>query len=251
MKKITTALIFSLIIFSFGCEDDGSDSNVDTTNPEKKVKIAFETAKQIFYSLPSPVETAMIIENTNVQFSDEFILPYEAVDLYETSDEQAVNLGVYSADLSYLTMFGQQQIAVKYLAACKKLAEELSLLNVISDSTINELQNNIMDKDQAMNIISEQFININSYLEENDRSISATLIVFGGWVEGLYLSVMLIGNDVEDNIDLAQMIYDQKISLEDLINLLDLYKEDEHIKTYLYELKELKTIYDSMSPEIK
>ncbi len=244
--------LFSSLFIFVNCEDDTSSSTLEANNnPETKVDVAFETAKQIFYSLPSPVETAMIIENTNVIFSDEYLLPVNAADLYETSYEKAINLGVYSADLSYLTMFNQQQYSVKYLAACKKLADGLGLLNVICDSTIDLLHKNIMNRDEAMNIISEQFMNINSYLEENDQSVSATLIVFGGWVEGLYLSVMLVGDSAKNNTELVQMIYDQKISLNDLISLLQLYEDDPKIKKYLNEMLELKTIYDDIETPVK
>lgn len=246
MKRTLILIIPALLLIFQSCES-GNNVNTYSNDSITKVEVAFETAKQIFYSLPSPVETAMIIENTDVVFSDNFLLPIDASDLYETSYEQSVNLGVYSADLSYLTMFGQQQLAVKYLATCKKLSDELGLLNVINDSVINSLNKNIMNKDQALNIISEQFMNINSYLEENNRSTTATLIVFGGWVEGLYLSIMLVGDNVDDNPELIQMIYDQKISLEDLISLLQLYKNDPQIKKYLNETLELKTIFDSLN----
>lgn len=246
MKKILIFIIPALLLIFQSCESE-NDINAYSNDTITKVEVAFEAAKQIFYSLPSPVETAMVIENTDVVFSDNFLLPIDASDLYETSYEQSVNLGVYSADLSYLTMFGQQQLAVKYLATCKKLSDELGLLNVINDSVINSLNKNIMNKDQALNIISEQFMNINSYLEENNRSTTATLIVFGGWVEGLYLSVMLVGDNVDDNPELIQMIYDQKISLEDLISLLQLYRNDPQIKKYLNETLELKTIFEDFN----
>jgi len=107
-----------------------------------------------------------------------------------------------------------------------------------------------MDKDRSMNIISEQFMDINSYLEENDRTISATLMVFGGWIEGLYLSVMLAGDTIDENPELIQMIYDQHISLEDLISLLQLYKGDKQIENYLTETLELKVIFDNLQSSI-
>lgn len=246
MKRIILPLL--LVIFAVSCEDDDNNSNGASSPTEPtRIDVAFETAKQIFYSLPSPVETAMIIENTDVEFSDDYILPTKAVDLYETSTEQAINLGVYSADLSYLTMFSQTQYSIEYLTVCKKLSEELGIMNVIGDSVMTEIQNNLKNRDQVMNIISEQFMNVNAYLEENDRGISATLLVYGGWIEGLYLSVVLVGNNVDNNPQLIQMIYDQKISLDDLISLLELYEENDEISGYLIELNELKMIYDKIS----
>ena len=71
--------------------------------------------------------------------------------------------------------------------------------------------------------------------------------MYGGWVEGLYLSVTLIGNDIKNNPDLAQMIYEQKISLDVLISLLELFKDKSDIQKYLTEINELKVIYENIS----
>ncbi len=247
MKKILLPVL--LLIFA-ACGDDITDTsnqqNVDSIATPKKVEVAFEKAKQIFYSLPSPVETAMIINNTNVQYTNEMLLPSDKVDLYETSDKQALALGVYSADLSYITMFEQQQDEIEYLADCKKLADKLGLLNVISDSVITELQESVTDKDRAMNIISEQFMEVNAFLEENNRTTSATLMVYGGWIEGLYLSAMLAGDNVDENPELIQVISEQSYSLSDLISLIELYKDDDVVGKYLTDLKELQAIYQTL-----
>ena len=243
MKQIILPL---LLVFIVSCGDDGYNSG-NSDSLQNNVDIAYETAVQVFYSLPSPIETAMVIENTNVEFSDDYILPLNAADLYETSTEKAVNLGVYCTDLSYLTMFNQTQASIEYLSVCKKLSEELGLLNVIEDSVLVEIQNNLKNRDEVMSLISEQFMHINAYLEENDRGESATLIVFGGWIEGLYLSTMLVGDNVENNPDLIQMIYDQKISLENLISLLEIYRDNDDIEHFLNEINELKSIYDNIS----
>lgn len=244
MKKIFFLLGLVLIL---SCDDDNSNKNsYKGSSDDLKVNEAFETAKQIFYSLPSPVETAMIIENTDVEFSDDYVLQLKAADLYETTTEQAINLGVYSADLSYLTMFDQTQYSLEYISVCKKLAEQMGIMNVISDSVLTEIQTKLKNRDEVMNIISEQFMQINAYLEENDRGVSASLIVFGGWIEGLYLSVMLVGDDVNNNPQLLQMIYDQQISLEDLVSLLQIYKDNDEVNNYLTEIQELKHIYEEI-----
>ncbi len=242
-------LFFVIIIFLFfGCEDESYNSNLydESSEGQLKVEEAFKTAKQIFYLLPSPVETAMILENTEVEFSDSYILSLKAVDLYETTTEQALNLGVYSADLAYLTMFNQTQYSIDYMAVCKKLAEDMGIMNVISDSVLNEIQEKIKNRDEVMNIISEQFMEVNAYLEENDRAVSAALIVYGGWIEGLYVSIMLVGDDVQNNPQLVEMIYDQRISLNDLISLVAIYKDIDDMKKFLVELNELKKIYEMM-----
>jgi hypothetical protein len=246
MKKI---LLFLLVVLVFGCNDERSvTNNNDTLNVDTK-DVAYETAKQIFYSLPSPVETAMIIEKTKVKFNGDIILPASKADFFETSSEQSVILGIYSADLSYLTMFDQNQSTVEYIAACKKLTEKLGLLEVIPDSIITSIQDKLRNKEEVMNIISEQFMEINAYLEENNQTVNISLVVYGGWIEGFYLSAKLVDNDISKNPDLVQMICDQIFSLEDLITLLDLYKNNSEVNKYISNLSELKIFLEKFEKD--
>ncbi|MEA3450424.1 MAG: hypothetical protein U9Q83_00810 [Bacteroidota bacterium] len=248
MKKYIYFLFFLTII---ACDrNDNKVNDAQDSILNYKTEKAFEKAKEIFYSLPSPVETAMIIESTSNQYEGSFLLPTRCVDYYVQSDEQAINLGVFAADLSYVVMFDRRQETMEYLSACKKMVEELGLVGIIDDSVIINLRYNTYNKTEIMNIISAQFMDINAYFEENDREISATLMIFGGWIEGLYLAVNLIGDSVVNNTELAQMIYDQRISLEDLVSLMEMYKEDKAVSQHLTNVYQIRSIYNKMSTPI-
>ncbi len=241
--------MFSVLFVSCDEETGDTDTDYNIENETVEVKEAFEQTQKIFYSLPTSVETGLVLEKTEVIFSDTYILPLANAPYFETTYQKALNLGVYSADLSYLTIFNQTQQEIDYMATCKKLAEDIGIMNIINDSVINQVQQNLNNRDKVLNIISEQFTEVNSYLEVNNRSITATLIVLGGWVEGLYVSSMLV-DKVENNTELSKMIYEQKYSLKDLIGLLELYKNEKIIKDYLTDLRELEYIFDNIENEM-
>lgn len=258
MKKIQlTNLIFLIALISVtSCNNSGKNSNnnkKDSIPDSSQIKLnqAYDKAKIIFYSLPSPIETAMIIESSGVDYNDELLNPVNKVNTYGTSKQMALNLGIYSADLSFCTLFDQPQATINYMATAKKLAESLGILDAINDSVVNLLQENMEDKNKIMSIISESFINSSSYLEENDRDEVATMVILGGWIEGLYLSVNLIGDKVENNQDLTDIIVSQSFTLDDLIGLLELYKKDNNdIQTLLTEIKQLKTAFEEVEEPI-
>lgn len=242
-KKFLFLIIALILVYS--CNN--SEKNINTSNNnQKKELLAYDKAKEVLYSLPSPVETAMIIENANTKFDDDYLLPIDYINYYETSYSKATILGVYSADLSYISMFEQQQLAVKYLSNCKKLAESLGVMEVINDSIIDDLSKSIKRKEEVLEIISNEYMKINSYLEDNNRQQLAALLVFGGWVEGIYISTRLVNNDISKNPDLVQTIYDQKLSLEDLINLMKIFEDNPTFKTYTNYLMELNEIFKSI-----
>ena len=192
----------------------------------------------------------MLIETANIKFNKDFLNPTTKTGSYVTTTKQALNLGVYSADLSYISLFEQQEMTINYLAASKKLAEELKIFNVVNDSIIQVINDNIHDKNKILNVISETFMTSSAYLEENNRGETAALIILGGWIEGLYLSVSLVGESIDNNTDLVQIIYDQQFSLEDLIGLLNIYSHNENIALLLSQLKELKIVYQKIKEPV-
>jgi putative ubiquitin-RnfH superfamily antitoxin RatB of RatAB toxin-antitoxin module len=157
----------------------------------------------------------------------------------------ALNLGIYSADLSFASMFDQSQASINYLTATKKLAENIGILNAVENSTIKRMEGNINNRDSLMEIISETLMNSNSFLKENDRAEVAALILTGSWVEGLYIAVK-IAETTEENDELIQRIIDQRLSLKTLSQLLDSYKESNDVATVITDLENITALFEKV-----
>jgi len=240
-------IFFISILFIFSCKG-GQENQIDNdVDPQEITSIALQKAKTIYYSLPTPIETAMVLENTNVEFNDQFLLPIKNVDFYETSYKQAIALGIYISDLSYCSMYSQNQEAIEYLSTSKKLIQKLGLIDVITDSVIQQIENNIGDKTDILNIISEQYLQVNAYLDENNMNNISTLIILGGYIESLHIAVKLADNEENPPIQLYQIILEQRIPLKDLLELMKLFKNDTFINKKLKDFEELNSIYQKVS----
>lgn len=245
--------IFTVIIAfaMLGCASDpGKKERIEVeVSDDATVEAAREgiqTARQIFYSLPSPLETAMILKRAGAKYNEEILNPVENLSKYTTNKSMALNLGIYSTDLSYASLFDQTQASIKYMSASKKLAENLGILNAIDNAIIQRLEENVNNREVIMDIISETFLNTNSILEENDRVAVGAIILVGGWIEGLYIATSLVSDvKVTDN-ELIERIIDQKLSLGTVINLLEQHKENADIKDVMKDVMLLKTIFDEV-----
>lgn len=246
-NQIISALslfIVGIIVFTFvNCSGDKSKEN----QMEDSLNVADELnkAKQVIYGIPSPIETAMLMKRAGAKYNQDFLNPLSNLGNYTTTKSMALNLGVYSADLSFSSMFDQSQMSIKYLSASKKLADDLGILNAIDKSIITRMENNINNRDSVMEIISETFMNTNSFLKENDRGEIAAIILTGGWIEGLYISTQIVKNTAS-NKELMDRIADQRLSLNTLISLLNEYKNDANVQQILPELEKLKKIFDKI-----
>src|SRR6056297_1243022 len=142
---------------------------IDSLAIDEKLVQDVKTVKEIFYSLPSPLETAMILKQAGAKYNEEFLKPTENTSKYVTNKSMALNLGVYTTDLSYASLFDQTQATINYMDAAKKMAEGLGILNAIDEDAIERLEANVNNRDVIMDIISETIMNSSSFFEENDR----------------------------------------------------------------------------------
>lgn len=241
------ALFFAgaLMIGCDGNSGDVEDQIEDSVNVDNDMNDDFNKAKQVFYSLPSPIETAMLMKRAGAKYNQDYLNPLENLGNYTTTRSMALNLGVYSADLSFASMFDQSQASIKYLSATKKLADDLGILNAIDKSIIERMEQNINNRDSLMEIISETFMNSNSFLKENDRAEVAAIILIGGWVEGLYIATQIAKN-TSSNKEIIDRIVDQRLSLSTLLSLMNEYKSDPNVAALLPEMEKIKAIFDKI-----
>ena len=241
---LTFALVFSSCNSCNNKKPQEVQVDVDTEIMEN-----INQAKKIFYSLPSPLETAMLIKTAGATYNEKLLNPLSNVSNYTTSKSMALNLGIYTTDLSFASLFDQTQTAINYMQAAKKLANGLGILDAIDNKTIQRLEENVNNRDVIMDIISETFMATSSFLKENDRTAIASIVLVGGWIEGLYIGTSLIDpNNLKDN-KLVERVVDQKLSLDIVLKLLEENKNNPDVASVYVEMIELKKIFDKI--EIK
>ncbi len=248
-------LFLSFLIGSCGSNKDNKKNETeiaDDFNAELDDDLAekINTAKKIFYSLPSPLETAMLIKSAGATYNETLLNPVSNTNKYNTNLEMALNLGIYSTDLSYASLFDQTQATLNYINAAKEMADGLEILDAINEQTIQRLEENINNRDIIIDIISETLLNSSSFLEDRGLQSTASLILVGGWVEGLYIATSLITET--DNLasdKLVERIVDQKLTLDIVLNLLENNRESVEVQTVIKDVEALQSIYNKITIE--
>jgi hypothetical protein len=250
---ILTVLILCFLLLP-GCKSGGgkeqkSETEVGPPKDIKRVTQDIKQANKIFEALPSPLESAMLIKSAGAPFDKKFLNPVENAKLYSTTRNQALNLGIYTCDLSFASLYDQTQLIIDYMNAAKKMADGLGILDAIDQKTIENLEENINNKEAIMDIISETFLNSNSYLADNDQSAVAAIVLVGGWLEGLYISTQLVDLKEFANNKLVSTIVDQKLSIDILVNLLNSNKGHPTVDELIGQMTGLKAVFDKVKLE--
>ncbi|MBA3707014.1 MAG: hypothetical protein H0W84_14255 [Bacteroidetes bacterium] len=250
LKSLIQYVCFLSIIAMFSACGSSSDSDNLTSNDTASVAAQEknEKAQKVFLSIPSPIETTTLLQTAGAKYNSKYLNPIENVSKYSSITDKALNLGIYGSDLSFTSIFSQTQESMLYLRCTNTLASSLGINGAFDESTTARIEANLENKDSLLSIISDSYWISDSYLKENGQPGVSALIVAGGWIEGLYIATQIANTTKNETI--ISRIGEQKLSLDNLIELLNSYKTDnEGITDLLNRLLPLKKIYDGITVE--
>ena len=248
LMLLGTALFMASCSSGGGKQQAGEDEVIiDISQLDSDFLDDIGEVKKIFYSLPSPLETAMMIRSAGAMYNEDLLNSLDNAGNYTTTKSLALNLGAYTCDLSFASLYDQTEASINYMNAAKKMADGLGILDAINDETIERLEENINNRDIIMEIIADTFMNSSSYLQENDRANVAAIVLVGGWMEGLFLATQMAEMDSLQDNDLVNRIMDQKMSLEIVIKLLEESKDSPDVQSVMVDVMNLKAIFDKVS----
>jgi len=100
-----------------------------------------------------------------------------------------------------------------------------------------------------MYITQRNFNQMDQYLRENNRSNLSTLMVAGGWIEGLFLSAQVYQSKPDP--ELREAIGEQKIILGDLMILMRNFESDPDFKRLIEDFNDIHELYQDVTITIE
>jgi hypothetical protein len=237
----------SLISFLFGFSSCASSS--DENNSKETVEVVDEelveesTNDNMFYQVPTPNELFAVLKNSDAPFNKEILNDVSNSGNYLTKYSKALNFGVYTADLAYVTSQGSLEDAASLFEAVKNLSKDLEIENAIDKIIFERLKKSLDNSnlDSLFYLSNETYYSAFSYLKENNRQDILGLIAVGGWIEGL--NIILNLEPYSQNSEICQVIADQKLTLENLLIFVSDIENDKFLDL-LNDLSKVEEIYN-------
>lgn len=250
MMKLSNTLLIALAtgtLVMAGCGGpSGPKTSGDVLTEGASVSKRTEKLKKIFRAAPSPMETARIVQKTGAQFSEDNLHSAMAASNYVTSDKQAINLGIYGADLSYATIFEENAVSIVYLDVVQSLANELGIGDVIDNDVIARAEANRTRQDSLVAIVSESFFEMNQKLKANGQEDLSGMLVASGWLESIYLATRYTD---QANDDLKKRIAEQKLVMEDVMMLVKSYTQSAELAGLIAAMQPVVDAFDAVTKE--
>ena len=202
--------------------------------------------KNIFYRFQSPDEMFIITDSIGLQFDNTLLLPVQNANKYLDSKSQALNLGVYVADLAYITLFQRYKESIEYLQVIHKLSEKIRIASAFDENLVNRIEKNISNIDSLSAISDDALTSLINYLVRNDKENTFAIISLGGFIEFYHLALNLVDDYKAEN-QTIQRIIDQKIAFENLIKYSYEYSDDPNVSSSLELVEPLSDFFKNIT----
>lgn len=248
MRIIIAALIVAIMTACGSTSKTQEDALLDSLASDTLAgpTISDDAIASILESIPQPLEISVLLKQSGKKYNAGILNSPDFTTKYNSNYKRALNLGIYGTDLGYTNIYEQNQDGVKYMAAIKEMADGLNIGRFFDIETIGRLATNSKNLDSLLLITTQNFNDINHFLQSQNRSNLSVLLLTGGWLEALHITTEVAAGSPE-NVELKETIGSQKVILDNLIQLLTFYKTtDQNMALLLTDLEELKTAYDKV-----
>jgi hypothetical protein len=259
-KQYSKIGLFGLLVFCYACGGGDKDGKKTDTKSESKSDLK-QNIQKVLNEVPKPSDIPYLLMETGADFDEKLPNRPDNVKKYlTTNNAAALNLGVYAADIGYVSIYEKAQDAIKYVSAAKQLSDKLQISNVLDAVAVKRFEENLKNKDSLVNIIDESLKSSDKYLKDNERNTIAAMIFTGTFVEGLYIATELVANYPNDVpletknqvlIPLVRIILKQEKPLNDLIKVLKSLDLEPDINDLIKSFEELDKLYKALDIEEK
>jgi len=225
-------------------EVDASDDSVVAAGLDSQ-KIS---AQNVFNTIPSRDELLDLIKQANTEYNVTYLNNPDDVSKYFLESSRALNLGVYGADLNVASIYDQTQESMLFFKCVNIIAKTIGVSNSFDENMGDRMNANQANRDSTLNIISQAFKNADNTLQKNNRPGTSSLLVAGAWVEGLYIACQTAKESKNEAI--IKEVFNQKESLSNLIELIEVSKVTNEAAYILTDLQSVKKIIESKTDKV-
>ena len=217
--------------------------------------------KRIGDKLPPPCEIPYVIQATGAEYNQALVNDRRKVDDYSSqNDKAALNLGVFAADIGYLSSYEKTQESIDYLTSTKRLAENLGVTTAFDKAMLERFERNIGNRDSLCNLLNDAIKQMDQILTGDTRSKLAALMLTGSFVESLYISTGLIKSYPQNTFSkpeqvtsvltpLMLIVVKQRSSIPEVSKILSEADQTGPIPTIIEDLKQLEESYRVLNME--
>ncbi|MBC7696205.1 MAG: hypothetical protein H7141_12240 [Burkholderiales bacterium] len=240
---------FSLLISACG---GNKQEEVDASELEDEITTGLDSqkisAQNVFNTIPSRATILELVKGANTEYNVAYLNNPDDVSKYSLESSRALNLGVYGTDLNVASIYEQTQESMLFFKCVSIIAKSIGVSNSFGENMGDRMIANQSNRDSALSIITQAFKSADNTLRKNGRPGTSSLLVAGAWIEGLYVGCQTAKETKNESI--IKEVFNQKESLNNLIELLESSKLNAEAEYIISDLHDIKKIMDGKTDEV-
>lgn len=257
---VVTLIGLASVLILQSCGSSSGDQSKNSDEFKEAEESLKEQIEEVVYNIPSPSEIPYLLQATGAEFNPSLVNPRTKADQYANrTDRAALNLGVYAADIGYLSSYDKSQEAIDYLNACKVLADNLGVIGSFDLEILKRFEANISNKDSLAILLNETINKTENFLKDDSRNKLAALVLTGSFVESLYISTGIVRSYPKNMLPSDQrnlvltpvmrVILQQQKSVSEVLKMLGTVEQADPIAGLVSDLKSLEANYAALNIE--
>jgi hypothetical protein len=248
LKTVLYTSIFILLLITSSCNTcsrhPSTADNEDATLDFESINV-IDSIDAVFYALPSPEEIISYIRDHKVPFNPRLLHSCKDAKLYPSNEKKTLMLGVYFADIAYISAFKKSDFSPEYIATIDYLLKDLNINPDFSEDQTRKIATSIMNPDSLYALSHDLYDTVISYLQEHDKGKTLSLLSVGTITESLFLSTHL-HKDFETQKDAINKIAEQQLLFQDIVTMMQTYKENTGIQQLIRDLYVLEKSFENL-----
>ena len=232
--------IISLLLIFVMENADGTNNSIIKTNDTDSIVIEY-------YPIPSPDEIMSYIDRNSLIFKPKILNKRENVNIYNTSYEKRLGVGIYMANVAYALSFEQTGTALSYFEIVEKLGREINVFSQEIGDIAQRFVNNVHHQDSLKNLYTESYILMFEHVEYTSNMNSYVIISAASFIESLYLALNSIELRNQDN-EFIERVLGQRIVLDHILKAAEFYLDKNQKDRLFFELSGVKKAFDTHNP---
>lgn len=229
-----------IVVFVSTVIINGTAQDTDTQNDGDFGKIT--------QNMSYPIEMATLIKESGVDFSMKYLCPTDVIDNYISNFDMALGLGFMGADLGYLNIYEKQSLMSNHIVAIRKFSDGLILGQFFDFDAFIDMVKNHGDINELLYMTVNSFNRMDQHLRTNNRGEISALLVSAVWIEGLYITTQVAKEYPND--ELYESIGEQKIIIDELVRILEKYKnQDSNYQKFYNDFKDIQEAFKGINIE--
>ena len=245
-KTLLSLALGSIILMA--CSNDANKKTKSAASEIDDVSISqiIEDLENI--PTPTSIDLMKMVNGLGVSYVIDATNSLANQENYLSTKQKSLNLGVYSADLSYEVAYQRKAETEEYLKCILGIASDLNI-SIDASKISDKFQDNLNNVDELSSVVKDLLKDSQYILNQTSQTETALLFLIGSWVESAYICAT-VSDLAANNMDFIKVAVSHFEYSETILKYLESRKDNADFAEFYETLNSLQSLIEALKADM-